>query len=165
MTRTNRWWGCLVVAALALVACNDGDRQVAASGSQDGHSAASSRTQEVEYTPARLDEFQHAALSEFALSRRSRSNGFVPDVAMVISPQPDDLPAGKVLVGVRYGECGHTLGRATITEGILVVEVKPPPAGASGTVCGGMVVSEGILVTLPPNTTISDTRVEPAPSA
>lgn len=155
-------WGCAVITALTLAGCADGEQRTGASNAGEAQQPAATGTQDVEYTMAALDDFQHTALSQFALSRMS--NGVVPDVAMVVSPQPPGVPAGKLLVGVRYDECGHTLGRATITDGVLVIEKRPPPdRGATG--CGGTTMAVGVLVTLPPDTTVNAARVEPTGSA
>lgn len=147
MKRFRIGWAVLA-AAFAVGGCNQGEKV---------DTSHPSEPQEVEYRFAPLDDIQATALSQFALTKMS--DGVVPDVAMVVTPQPRDIPPGKLLVAVKYGECGHSLGRATIADDTLVVEKRPPKDGDRGTVCGGTDMSVGILVTLPPKTSVTTATV------
>jgi len=112
--------------------------------------------QAVEYRRVQLSSQQSGALTDLALSRMTQ--GRVPeDVAMVVTPQPADLPKGTVLVAVQFGSCGHSLGRARIENRTLVIE-KERPDGAGP--CAGMIEFAGLVVSTPADATIEDARVE-----
>lgn len=146
MTTTARWlW--LALVALTAAGCGGGG----ASGDSDGQRA-------VTYTRVALTAEQGGALTRYAGSQMR--DGKIPsDVALIVSPQPADVPAGKLLVALEYGSCGHSLGEARLDATTLVIDKLPPKD--PGTICGGIGERTGILVTVPKQTTIREARINP----
>ncbi|MDQ1436500.1 MAG: hypothetical protein QOK43_129 [Acidimicrobiaceae bacterium] len=143
----------VVLLLVSLAGCSDDDSKPAAK-------TGSAETTPVTYELAPLSVDQMDALTQFARSQMDK--GRVPeDVAMVASPQPSDLPPGKVLVAVEYANCGTTkLGSANLKGSVLNVQIEEPPGGNTGSPCAGTVDTTALRVSLPENAAVTSVTLQ-----